>query len=59
MFNYLRRFIMAQGYLAQVQKLIDERMKENPEEMKRKLKESEEAKKKVKEANLTFKKLKI
>ena len=41
---------MAQGYLAQVQKLIDERMKENPEEMKRKLKEIEEAKKKVKEA---------
>lgn len=36
---------MAQGYLAQVQKLIDERMKENPEEMKRKLKEIEEAKK--------------
>ena len=41
---------MAQGYLAQVQKLIDERMKENPEEMKRKLKEIEEAKKKAKEA---------
>ena len=39
---------MAQGYLAQVQKLIDERMKENPEEMKRKLKEIEEAKKKAK-----------
>ena len=41
---------MAQGYLAQVQKLIAERMKENPEEMKRKLKEIEEAKKKPKEA---------
>jgi ankyrin repeat protein len=41
---------MAQGYLAQVQALIAERMKENPEEMKRKLKEIEEAKKKAKEA---------
>ena len=40
---------MAQGYLAQVHKLIDERMKENPEEMKRKLKEIEKAKKKAKE----------
>ena len=36
---------MAQGYLAQVQALIDQRMKENPEEMKRKLKEIERAKK--------------
>ena len=35
---------MAQGYLAQVQALIDQKMKENPEEMKRKLKEIEEAK---------------
>jgi ankyrin repeat protein len=41
---------MAQGYLAQVQALIAQRMKENPEEMKRKLKEIEEAKKKAKEA---------
>jgi hypothetical protein len=41
---------MAQGYLAQVQALIAERMKENPEEMKRKLKEIEEAKKKTKKA---------
>ena len=41
---------MAQGYLAQVQALIAERMKENPEEMKRKLKEIEEAKNKAKEA---------
>ena len=41
---------MAQGYLAQVQALIAERMKENPEEMKRKLKEIEKAKKKAKEA---------
>ena len=41
---------MAQGYLAQVQALIDQKMKENPEEMKRKLKEIEEAKKKAKEA---------
>jgi len=36
---------MAQGYLAQVQALIAQRMKENPEEMKRRLKEIEEAKK--------------
>ena len=36
---------MAQGYLAQVQALIAEKMKENPEEMKRKLKEIERAKK--------------
>ena len=36
---------MTQGYLAQVQALIAERMKENPEEMKRKLKEIERAKK--------------
>jgi ankyrin repeat protein len=41
---------MAQGYLAQVQALIAQRMKENPEEMKRKLKEIEEAKNKAKEA---------
>ena len=41
---------MAQGYLAQVQKLIDEKMKENPEEMKRKLEEIEEAKKRAKKA---------
>ena len=41
---------MAQGYLAQVQALIDQKMKENPEEMKRKLKEIEKAKKKAKEA---------
>jgi len=36
---------MAQGYLAQVQALIDQKMKENPEEMKRRLKEIERAKK--------------
>ena len=42
---------MAQGYLAQVQKLIDEKMKENPEEMKRKLEEIEEAKKRAKKAH--------
>ena len=36
---------MAQGYLAQVQSLIDQKWKENPEEMKRRLKEIEEAKK--------------
>jgi len=36
---------MAEGYLAQVQALIDQKMKENPEEMKRRLKEIEEAKK--------------
>jgi len=36
---------MAEGYLAQVQALIDQKMKENPEEMKRKLKEIERAKK--------------
>jgi len=36
---------MAGGYLAQVQALIAQRMKENPEEMKRKLKEIERAKK--------------
>ena len=41
---------MAQGYLAQVQALIDQKMKENPEDMKRKLKEIEEAKKRAKEA---------
>ena len=39
---------MAGGYLAQVQALIAERMKENPEEMKRRLKEIEEAKKTLK-----------
>jgi len=39
---------MAEGYLAQVQALIAQRMKENPEEMKRKLKEIEEAKKEAK-----------
>ena len=49
MFNYLRRNVMAQGYLAQVQALIAQRMKENPEEMKRKLKEIERAKKAPKE----------
>ena len=41
---------MAQGYLAQVQALIAERMKENPEEMKRRLKEIERAKKEAKKA---------
>ena len=44
---------MAQGYLAQVQALIDQKMKENPEEMKRKLKEIEEAKEKAKKVPKT------
>jgi ankyrin repeat protein len=37
---------MSEGYLAQVQALIDQQMKENPEEMKRKMEEFEENKKK-------------
>jgi hypothetical protein len=41
---------MAGEYLAQVQALIAERMKENPEEMKRRLKEIERAKKEAKKA---------
>ena len=36
---------MPQGYLAQVQKLIDEKFKDNPDGLKQKLKEIEEAKK--------------
>ena len=44
---------MAGGYLAQVQALIAQRMKENPEEMKRKLKEIEEAKEKAKKVPKT------
>ena len=41
---------MTGGYLAQVQKLIDEKFKDNPDGLKQKLKEIEKAKKKVKEA---------
>jgi len=36
---------MPQGYLTQVQKLIDEKFKDNPDGLKQKLKEIEEAKK--------------
>lgn len=42
--NY-KEIVMARGYLAQVQKLIDEKFKDNPDGLKQKLKEIEEAKK--------------